>query len=300
LAGLLRRAEPQFQTRLNESGAFGRIERTRQRRLAVSWALSVSAAAAVVALVSVGALSLRAENDAVVLDPEPVRATEKRVPPSVTSEAIMVPPEPAPVPAPPPARASTEPRGEAACRKLSSQAKYDGAVECFRGLSRGNGVQNEVALYEAARLTTEHLGDAPGALALLDEHKQRFPRGALRGEMDWLRVRNLERAGRYDEAFAASEALLASPVGRKLAPDLHWLRGKMFEDARGDCGRAASEFVSLVGVSGSQADEAEFRRARCLEKLGRSSDAAAAYEQYLQRLNPARANDARTRLSALR
>ena len=80
MAGLLRRAEPEFQSRLNESGAFGRFERTRRRRTTVSWVLSGAAVAAAIALAGLGASSLRADRDELALDPEPVRSTENRVP----------------------------------------------------------------------------------------------------------------------------------------------------------------------------------------------------------------------------
>ena len=183
---------------------------------------------------------------------------------------------------------------------LAAAGKVERAVECFRGLSRGGGVTSEVALYEATRLTAEHLGDAQRALGMLDEHRRRFPDGALRGEMEWLHVQTLKRAGRHDEALMASEALLATPVGRKLSPELHWLRGQLLQDAKGDCARALSEFVSLVGEPGPRGDDAEMRRAQCLERLGRADDARAAYKQYLRRPDPARAEQARARLSALR
>jgi hypothetical protein len=135
-------------------------------------------------------------------------------------------------------------------------------------------------------------------LALLDEHKKRFPDGAMRGEVDWLRVQALERLGRLDDALGESEKLLATPAGRTLASELHMVRGRIY-DGRSDCGRAASEFVALVGEPGALGDEAELRRAECLEKLGRSDDAAAAYSQYLRRAEPKEAAKARDRLQAL-
>ena len=47
------------------------------------------------------------------------------------------------------------------------------------------------------------------------------------------------------------------------------------------------------------AQAAELRRAECLERLGRSSDARLAYEQYLRRDNPISADKARRRLGSL-
>jgi hypothetical protein len=156
-----------------------------------------------------------------------------------------------------------------------------------------------VALYEAARLTAERLREPSRALALLEEHEKRFSNGAMRGEVAWLRVQSLRDLGRLDEALARSEALLSSPEGRALASELHWLRGRIYQDGRADCGRAASEFVALVGEPGARGDDAELRRARCLEQLGRNDDAAAAYQRYLARADARHAAEARARLSAL-
>jgi hypothetical protein len=60
-----------------------------------------------------------------------------------------------------------------------------------------------------------------------------------------------------------------------------------------------SELVALVGEPGERGDEAELRRARCLEKLGRSTDARAAYQHYLERPDARNGQEARRRLSDL-
>jgi Flp pilus assembly protein TadD len=112
-------------------------------------------------------------------------------------------------------------------------------------------------------------------------------------------VQSLERAGRFDEALGESEALLGAPEGRALSSDIHWLRARIY-DARSDCGSAVSELVSLVGEAGERGDEAEMRRAVCLERLGRKSEARAAYEHYLERAEPRRVNEARQKVEELR
>ena len=57
--------------------------------------------------------------------------------------------------------------------------------------------------------------------------------------------------------------------------------------------------MALVGEPGVRGDEAELRRAACLEQLGRHQDAKKAYAQYLERENPAAAGRARERLQSL-
>lgn len=70
-------------------------------------------------------------------------------------------------------------------------ARRDGAVE--------DGLAEEKKLVEGARAKLV-AGDAPGALALLEIHRQRFPRGGLSEEREALAVEALVKAGRYDEA----------------------------------------------------------------------------------------------------
>ena len=303
-ADLLRRAELEFRKTVDESGAWRRMERARRRRAQLSWALAASAAAAGAVVISLGASGLRAGRDSLVLAPEPARLVEPGEqhrlpsvalpPPELVHERARESDEPVPS-----APRLAEPRGEAHCKRLANAGKVERAVDCFRDLSRSDGLKAEVALYEAARLTAERLQDPARSLGMLDEHRRRFADGVLRGEMEWLRMQTLNRAGRHDEALAAGEALLATPVGRKMASELHWLRGQILQDSMGDCARAVSEFVALVGEPGERGDDAEMRRAQCLERLGRREDARAAYEQYLRRPEPARAAEARTRLSAL-
>lgn len=299
---LLRRAAPEFTRGFDEARAFRRMERARLRRTALNWSLSAAAVAAAVVVVAATVVRSTPEPDRVTLDPEPVRPAEVARSEDVTSAAVVPRPRPPPSAATAPIapRPAPEPVKEADCRRLVSAGKAERAVECFKEVSRGEGVQSEVALYEAARLTIERLQDASRGLALVDEYKRRFETGALRGEIEWLRVQALQRAGRVDEALSASEALLATPIGRNLAAELHFLRGRMLQDQRGDCARAASEFVSLIGEPGARGDEAELRRAECLERIGRNADARAAYERYLQRPNAAQAERARKRLSGLK
>ncbi|HEY3253238.1 MAG TPA: tetratricopeptide repeat protein [Polyangiaceae bacterium] len=191
-----------------------------------------------------------------------------------------------------------EPPTDATCRCLASQAP-ERAVECYQTIARESSIGAQVALYEAARLSAEVLGDAPRALALLEQHAARFPNGVLRVEVDWLKIRSLERAGRLDEALSASEALLDSAVGRTLAPKLHLLRGRIYAEARHQCALALPEYVALLGEPGPAGDEAEFKRARCLEQLHEPDRARAAYQRYLERADARSAEAARARLIAI-
>jgi hypothetical protein len=298
---LLRSAEVEFREKLDESGAFKSVERARRRRLIGAWALSGSALVVAVAVISQGAARIGQGPLEISLAPErlPSPAAPEPLPPPSVNEVPATRVEP-----PRQAAASARPieverPNEAGCERLAAAGDSERALSCFGTLARGEGLVAEVASYKAARISFESLRDPRRALRLLDEHGARFPSGTMRGEVRWLRVQSLERAGRYDEALTESEALLAAPEGRSLSSDLHWLRARIYEERR-DCQRAASELVSLVGEPGARGDSAEIRRAACFERLGKTSEALSAYEKYLERSAPERADEARAKVEALR
>lgn len=292
----------------DESAAFRRLERARRRRTVVAWVGTAAAAAAGLVLVSMRGLGGEPAS------PERVEVTAELPLLAPVAPPSALAPKGAPVEPPRPALAVTAARtvpptlphlpaesvSAAKCREWSVAGRHERAVECFRTVARGNGLEGEIALYEAARLSMDGLHDPARALGFLADYEKRFTGGAMRGEAAWLRVRALRDAGRLDDALATSEALLASAEGRALASELHWLRGQIYQDNRHDCAHAVSEFVALVGEAGERGDAAEVRRARCLEQLGRVDDAVQAYERYLSRPAPRREAEARERLAALR
>ena len=284
-----------------EAAAFRRLERTRLRRTAWRWSLMAAG-------LSLGVFALKerlqpseqqwavVEKDTLVLAPEPnVAPLPARAPAAVAQRVLE---KEAPKLAAPPA-ARTIPADEATCQRLSRAGELPAAVECYRTLARTDDLVGELGLYRAAKLELENRGRAAAALALLDEHRQRFASGALRGEVAWLRVQALSRAGRVDDALLESERLLGGPLGGALSADLHLLRGRLYQDQQRDCSRAIQEFVALVGEPSARGEDAEFRRASCLEALGRTADARAAYEQYLRRSEAPRRAQVSARLNVL-
>lgn len=301
VALLLDRSRQGFREGEAEAAAFRRLERTRLRRTAWRWGLMAAG-------LSLGVLVLKerlrppeqpwvvVEKDTLVLASESNVAPSSAPAPAAVAQSLVEKEAPK-LAAPPPARAI--PADEATCQRLSREGELPAAVECYRTLGRTEGVVGELGLYRAAKLELENRGRAAAALVLLDEHRQRFASGALRGEVAWLRVQALSRAGRIDDALLESERLLGGPFGGALSADLHLLRGRLFQDQKRDCARAIQEFVGLVGEPSARGEDAEFRRASCLESLGRAADAQAAYQQYLRRSHAPRRAQASTRLSVL-
>lgn len=307
---LLESADAAFQSGLSPQRSWEKLEERFDARVRRPYALRLlplGLGFAAVAAAAVLEFRPRPAPAPLALTAEPV-ATVVPVAPSVAPEpsAPAVAPEHAPRRGPVssfarPANfepAPTPPSSNTSCLALVA-SKPERAVDCYLSLASGGGVQADVALYEALRVSAGELHDPVRALTLADQYRSRFPDGAMRGEVAWLRVQSLDRAGRSDEALSESEALLGTPIGRALAPKLHFLRGHIYSAERGDCARAASEYLALVGAPGADADAAELERASCLERLGQSADAASAYRQYLKRSDARDAARARGRLDAL-
>jgi hypothetical protein len=302
---LLESSELGFRSGLSEAASWRRLEARldRRRRRPPIHYLAVACAACAFALFAFGSFRGRRATVSLPLSAEPVsslvaRFEPERVPAGLASAEPSLPSKAVPgaLHRPPPARS---PASDPGCSELADEQSFERAVDCYRGLAGGGDIRADVSLYEAARLSAGALHDPARALDFVDQYQLRFPGGAMRGEIAWLRVQSLERLGRVDDALAESEALLGTPLGRALSPKLHLLRGRIFAEQRGDCGRALSEYVSLVGEPGVEADSAELARANCLVRLGRDGEARTAYEQYLKRPDARGRPGAEQSLSAL-
>jgi TolA-binding protein len=173
-------------------------------------------------------------------------------------------------------------------------------IDCLLGQGRGSELGAEVALYEAARLYRDTLGDTGHAIATLRELRRRFPSGALAAEADLTLAELLPTVGRYREALAASAAVLETQPSPERMAELHLLRGDLLRTGVGDCRAAAAEYAQAAELGpDTAADPASFFAAVCLQKLGDAASARRAFEHYLARPSPRRAAEAVRRLGEL-
>jgi hypothetical protein len=170
---------------------------------------------------------------------------------------------------------------------------------CFNRQAAGSGLSAEMALYEMARLRRDVLRDPNGALAALDEYRQRFPSGTLRNEVNISRVELLSQLGRGREALRESQALLDSSSGRERAAELHVLRGNVYRHDLADLPAAILEYERAEPFGGSLGAEASRLRGMCLESLGEVDAALAAYRRYLASPEQSRRADVQHRVEAL-
>lgn len=119
--------------------------------------------------------------------PAPETAPPPTAPAAAAPASAIVPPPPLPAPteAPPVAAPATPPVKHARGAPSASQPAEDTLAA-------------ESALVGRARATLEPTPAA--ALALLEDHARRFPRGELAAERDFLRIKALRRVDRSDEA----------------------------------------------------------------------------------------------------
>jgi hypothetical protein len=219
-------------------------------------------------------------------------------PPGDTRSPAADEPEPAPSTAAPRERSRGAPDSDVDCLELARQGEPKQAERCFERQSSGDSLRAEAALCELGRLRADVLGDLPGALRALSEHRRRFPAGALASEAELARLDLLLRLGRRDEVLADSQRLLDSRVGTERALELRLLRGKLFR-TQGDAAHAEREYAAVADSPTPAGAEASFRRARCLEELGRPSEAAAEYRRYLARDHRSHRKEAEQRLQEL-
>jgi len=256
--------------------------RTSQRHLFVAEAhhprLALTGAVAPVIPSAAETPSVPAVEPAPFLSPAPVKALSAPRAPTTTSLPLRTVPQ-----------TKAQPASVGCADRANPRARID----CLLNEARGSDLRAQVALYEAARLYRDALGDVGRAITTLRELRQRFPGGALSAEAELSLAELLPRVGKYREALEVSAATLASRPGRDRADQLHLLRGDLLRAGLGDCAAASLEYAAADGARHeSVADPAAFGHALCLEKLGRATEARVAFERYLTRPNARHASEA--------
>jgi tetratricopeptide (TPR) repeat protein len=173
------------------------------------------------------------------------------------------------------------------------------ALACYRARAAQGDLAAEVALNDGARLLRDTLGDLDQALALLREHRARFPRSALRTEVDLSLVELAARRGLHREVLEVSAALLAAQPQGERNGELHLLRGTAYREGLRDWASAEAEYARAAAAPGRARPQALYWRARCLEQLGRREEAISAYRTAIAQPVGTHAAEARRRLSAL-
>lgn len=197
-------------------------------------------------------------------------------------------------------RANSEgPRELSVCLDHLRAAEPRAAEICYLDAANGSGLSAEMALYEVARLRRDLLANPTAALAALSEYRSRFPSGTLAPEVRMAQVDLLSRLGRVDEALGVSEEILSGSTGGSREAELRLVRGNLLRDKKHDCNAAISEYQRIERAADARGDQAEFAKAACLERLGRTGEAIETYRHYLERGRPLQREHAQQRLKEL-
>jgi hypothetical protein len=159
----------------------------------------------------------------------------------------------------------------------------------------------EAALLAGAIRALRGAGEADAALALLDEHRARFPTGAMTLEAAAVRIEALLKAGRTAAALAELDRFpLDGAPGRD---EWQVVRGELRANA-GRWREAETDFAvalagRLDGARGELAERALWGRAGARARRGDAAGARADYALYLERFPAGRfADQARSAVSA--
>ncbi|HEY0709109.1 MAG TPA: FecR domain-containing protein [Polyangia bacterium] len=156
-------------------------------------------------------------------------------------------------------------------------------------------LDDEVALYEAARLARDKVGDLERARRGFVAYRDRFPHGTLRVEAALSLLELLPRLGRHEEALTESERLLAMPEAQGRRAEIHLLRGNLLRTALDDRRAALEEYRAAQQGAGWVQDEGVYAEALCLAELGLIPEAVAAFDRYLERPDARRPAEAQRR-----
>jgi hypothetical protein len=168
------------------------------------------------------------------------------------------------------------------CAALAEDAETArDAVTCYLAVARGADLAAQTALYEIARLRRDVLGDGAGALAALQDSRARFPAGILRDEVDVSIVELLANLNRHNEAIEEIGRLLADGHGSERNADLRVMRGNIYREVYEDFGHAERDYEAAEEARAPAVGDATFFRGVCLQALGRTAEARAAFQRYL-------------------
>jgi len=164
------------------------------------------AAVAVVGAVGAGIAASRMRPRASIATP----ATSSVTAPSAPSSPLTPP-----TPAEPPASAEAVPPAARSCAPIAAPTRP------VAGRAPGDAREGDPLAAESALVTRARqalASDPAAALAAVDEHARRFPRGELAPEREYVRISALRRLGRTDEVRARATRYLTTYGSSPYAP----------------------------------------------------------------------------------
>jgi hypothetical protein len=127
----------------------------------------------------------------------------------------------------PAASAAAELSGAQVCAGIARSGAAEEAIACYEGVARGSGISAELALFEQARLAGKMLDQPDRALSMLQSHRDRFPRGALRAEVMLAQIDWLVTSGQPSRALTLIDEALSSGLLKERVAELEQVRARL-------------------------------------------------------------------------
>ncbi|HEY7956447.1 MAG TPA: tetratricopeptide repeat protein [Polyangia bacterium] len=155
------------------------------------------------------------------------------------------------------------------------------AAPLLEKVARGGGPEAEQAQFLLAQTLERDLADPRRAATVWAETERRFPHGIFREEAAFRLGESLLQAGETQDGIDALERYLQAFGSGAHSDDAHLLVAAARRDRLSDCAGAIPHLRAVADGHGPRAGSALIGAARCLEKIGRDDEAAAAYRHYL-------------------
>jgi hypothetical protein len=120
-------------------------------------------------------------------------------------------------------------------------------VDCYLRLGHGEDPQRaENALYDAGWITMRNLRDPDRALRIWEKERSRFPRGALREEVQTSIVDALLASHHHERALVEVDGYLAAAPHGLRSSEMRLVRARLLRALDGNCRRAAAALQRSV------------------------------------------------------
>jgi len=158
------------------------------------------------------------------------------------------------------------------------------AVPILEGVARSQGPEAEQGALLLAQTLQRDLSDPRRAAEVYADAQRRFPHGIFREEIAYRLGEVLLAAGESREGVESLERYLTQFPTASHADDAHLLVAAARRDRLNDCTGAIPHLKAVAGAGPLKTARAELAligEARCLQTIGRTAEARAAYSRYL-------------------
>jgi TolA-binding protein len=159
--------------------------------------------------------------------------------------------------------------------------EFQQAADLFEQVSLGAGPQAEQALFLLAQTYGRDLRQPARTAVLWESYQRRFGSGIFLEEAAFRRAEALVASGQHSAGLQALSSYLSDYPQGPRADEVHLLvAAAMMNNGKWEA--ALAHTIAVTAPQGRIVEQAQIRRARCLQALGRAQEARALYRAYLE------------------